>query len=235
MHAWSRYMYTLVQHNLADTWRSLHVDYPKQCHRVLHLTRYQREWSQSHSQEQGLLIALTQLINVRATTTFRALLLHLYTKTILETWASCSQSTRQRVTPSATGLTIFKSVLIAGVLRAAAHEYSAVTGIHDLNLGSWLRPPRMYLLHSLSLPVLWGLLGAAAPADYTYRVEETVLPPHGWVVTDVPAPSGHTIALRIGLPQSRFAELEYHLYAVRCVTAHGQPVSCMLTATQRSN
>ncbi|EPS98883.1 hypothetical protein FOMPIDRAFT_1125451 [Fomitopsis schrenkii] len=84
----------------------------------------------------------------------------------------------------------------------------------------------MHLLHSLSLPVLWGLLGAAAPADHTYKVKETVLPPHGWIATDA-APSGHTIAFRIGLPQSNFAELEAHLYAVSDPTSerYGQHLS----------
>ena len=73
----------------------------------------------------------------------------------------------------------------------------------------------MHLLHPLALPVLLGLLGAAAPAEYTYKVKEAVVPPRGWVSTDGVS-SGHSIELRIGLPQSNFVELEEHLYAVRC-------------------
>ncbi|KZT68037.1 tripeptidyl peptidase A [Daedalea quercina L-15889] len=64
--------------------------------------------------------------------------------------------------------------------------------------------------------LLWAVLGAlaaAAPAEHTYRVKETVPTPRGWTAVQ-PAPPGHTISLRIGLPQANFAELEEHLYAV---------------------
>lgn len=90
----------------------------------------------------------------------------------------------------------------------------------------------MRLLHSLALPVLWSLLGAAAPANIAYKVKETVAPPRGWVATDDVSP-GHTIELHIGLPQSNFAELEAHLYAVRCVRTDTRllPI-CTLTTTQ---
>ena len=73
----------------------------------------------------------------------------------------------------------------------------------------------MHLLLPLALPVLLSLLGAAAPAEYTYKVKEAVVPPRSWIATDAVS-SGHSIELRIGLPQSNFVELEEHLYAVRC-------------------
>ncbi|KAH9921162.1 tripeptidyl peptidase A [Fomitopsis serialis] len=69
---------------------------------------------------------------------------------------------------------------------------------------------------SLRSALLWAILGAlaaAAPAEYTHRVKETVHPPRGWNALR-PAPPAHTIELRIGLPQPKFAELEEHLYAV---------------------
>ena len=74
---------------------------------------------------------------------------------------------------------------------------------------------------SLRSAVLWAALGAlaaAAPAEYTHKMKETVRAPRGFTALR-PAPSGHVIELRIGLPQPNFAELEEHLYAVRCVSA----------------
>lgn len=73
---------------------------------------------------------------------------------------------------------------------------------------------------SLRSAVLWAALGAlvaAAPAEYTHKVKETVRAPRGFTALR-PAPPGHIIELRIGLPQPNFAELEEHLYAVRCVS-----------------
>lgn len=72
---------------------------------------------------------------------------------------------------------------------------------------------------SLRSVVLWaalGVLAAAAPAERTHKVKETVRVPRGFTALR-PAPPGHIIEFRIGLPQPNFATLEEHLYAVRCV------------------
>ncbi|KAI0728903.1 peptidase S8/S53 domain-containing protein [Fomitopsis betulina] len=69
---------------------------------------------------------------------------------------------------------------------------------------------------SLRSVVLWaalGVLAAAAPAERTHKVKETVRVPRGFTALR-PAPPGHIIEFRIGLPQPNFATLEEHLYAV---------------------
>lgn len=71
---------------------------------------------------------------------------------------------------------------------------------------------------SLRSAVLWialGALAAAAPAEHAHKVKETVRAPRGFTALR-PAPPGHIIEFRIGLPQPNFAVLEEHLYAVRC-------------------
>ncbi|KAG6844454.1 hypothetical protein H0H87_006874 [Tephrocybe sp. NHM501043] len=45
------------------------------------------------------------------------------------------------------------------------------------------------------------------------KLKESIQLPHGWVKVS-PAPAGHVIDLRIGLPQSNFPLLEKHLYEV---------------------
>jgi tripeptidyl-peptidase-1 len=48
---------------------------------------------------------------------------------------------------------------------------------------------------------------------YNFQLKESVNPPNGWQRLSA-APADHIIHLRIGLPQSRFDELEKHLYEV---------------------
>ena len=52
-----------------------------------------------------------------------------------------------------------------------------------------------------------------AICDSTYRLKEVVAPPRGWIKLFKP-PSSHTIRLRIGLPQLKFAELEKQLFEI---------------------
>lgn len=54
---------------------------------------------------------------------------------------------------------------------------------------------------------------AAPSKDSPYKVKESIEPPRGWI-KQTPAPSDHTIKLRIGLPQPNFHVLEQHLYEV---------------------
>jgi tripeptidyl-peptidase I len=73
-----------------------------------------------------------------------------------------------------------------------------------------MRPSTIGLLFTLfatSFDVL------AIPNQCAYNVKETVIPPHGWIKHNTPAPD-HTIVLRIGLPQPNFNVLEKHLYEV---------------------
>ena len=72
-----------------------------------------------------------------------------------------------------------------------------------------------------SLGLFVGLVFAAgvhaAPGkDCVHKVKEAIAPPRGWSKVK-PAPADHLIDLRIGLPQPNFAELEKHLYEIRCV------------------
>ncbi|EKM79916.1 hypothetical protein AGABI1DRAFT_72616 [Agaricus bisporus var. burnettii JB137-S8] len=48
---------------------------------------------------------------------------------------------------------------------------------------------------------------------YNFQLRESITPPRGWQRLSA-APADHIIHLRIGLPQSRFDELEKHLYEV---------------------
>ncbi|KAF9534131.1 subtilisin-like protein [Crepidotus variabilis] len=57
-------------------------------------------------------------------------------------------------------------------------------------------------------------LAVAVPQSISpYLVKEEILPPRGWVKSGKPA-LGHTITLRIGLPQPNFHVLESHLYEI---------------------
>ncbi|GBE79871.1 Tripeptidyl-peptidase sed3 [Sparassis crispa] len=70
-------------------------------------------------------------------------------------------------------------------------------------------------MRSLSAWLLLALcpFAYAAPRGCTHKVKESVPPPRGWTKLEL-APANHNIELRIGLPQSNFAELERHLYEV---------------------
>ncbi|KAF8655330.1 hypothetical protein AX16_003103 [Volvariella volvacea WC 439] len=73
----------------------------------------------------------------------------------------------------------------------------------------------------LGFRVLLPLLGAisvfAAPSSHLagcpYSVKQSISPPRGWERYGVPSP-GHSIDLRIGLPQPNFATLERQLYKI---------------------
>lgn len=68
-------------------------------------------------------------------------------------------------------------------------------------------------LRLLALALSSSLVWAAPPQACAPKVKETVAPPRGWVKL-APAPAGHEIELRIGLPQPNFPILEQHLYEV---------------------
>ena len=57
------------------------------------------------------------------------------------------------------------------------------------------------------------LVGLASARCVTKRVKENIRPPHQWKSVGL-APADHPIALRIGLPQPKFAQLEKDLYEV---------------------
>ena len=69
-------------------------------------------------------------------------------------------------------------------------------------------------LVALVLGVLQSSLaapGSSHPSAYTPKLKESVPPPHNWIDLGR-APSLRPIPLRIALPQTRFDELERHLY-----------------------
>jgi tripeptidyl-peptidase-1 len=63
------------------------------------------------------------------------------------------------------------------------------------------------------LCVALALASAPAAWGYSYKVKESIHVPRGWTRSG-PAPTNHTIHLRIGLRQSNFATLEQHLLEV---------------------
>lgn len=65
------------------------------------------------------------------------------------------------------------------------------------------------------LPFLLRALpvGSVPTKDCAHKVKETVNAPRGWVKHGEP-PADHKIALKIGLPQPNFNELEKHLYEI---------------------
>ncbi|KAJ3572259.1 hypothetical protein NP233_g3201 [Leucocoprinus birnbaumii] len=66
----------------------------------------------------------------------------------------------------------------------------------------------------LALALASGTFALPHPeVSWNYRLKESINIPNGWSKV-APAPAGHIIHLRIGLPQSNFAELERHLYEV---------------------
>lgn len=66
----------------------------------------------------------------------------------------------------------------------------------------------------LALAIASGTFALPHPeVDYGFRLKESIVPPRGWQKVSA-APADHIIHLRIGLPQSRFDELERHLYEV---------------------
>lgn len=66
----------------------------------------------------------------------------------------------------------------------------------------------------LALAIASGTLALQRQGvDYNYKVKERTAPPRGWQKISS-APADHIIHLRIGLPQSRFDELERHLYEI---------------------
>jgi hypothetical protein len=46
------------------------------------------------------------------------------------------------------------------------------------------------------------------------KLKESIAHPQGWVKQSIPVPAEHPITLRIGLPQSNFAQLEQHLVEI---------------------
>ncbi|KAF5363394.1 hypothetical protein D9756_000249 [Leucocoprinus leucothites] len=66
----------------------------------------------------------------------------------------------------------------------------------------------------LALAFASGALALPRPeVSYNYRLKESITVPRGWSKVAA-APAEHVIHLRIGLPQSNFAELERHLYEI---------------------
>ncbi|KIK96817.1 hypothetical protein PAXRUDRAFT_137604 [Paxillus rubicundulus Ve08.2h10] len=69
-------------------------------------------------------------------------------------------------------------------------------------------------LVSLSLPFAAALVEAASYKGFQHKVKESIgAPPRGWV-RHGPAPSRHTLELKIALPQPHFPILEKHLWEV---------------------
>lgn len=64
----------------------------------------------------------------------------------------------------------------------------------------------------LALAIASGALALPHP-EADFRLKESIAPPRGWQKISA-APADHIIHLRIGLPQSKFDELERHLYEV---------------------
>ncbi|KAF8841599.1 subtilisin-like protein [Paxillus ammoniavirescens] len=72
----------------------------------------------------------------------------------------------------------------------------------------------MRLASLLSLPFAAALVKAASYKGSQHKVKESIeAPPRGWI-RHGPAPSGHTLELKIALPQPHFPILEKHLWEV---------------------